>query len=320
MARPASAGIGWCGLVGAGVQREDGVVQRRTGRFTSPAAEARFRAAHAAVMARLPAPTGTELVPTDFGRVYVYRFGEAAGVPLLLLPGRAGSTTMWEPQLPAWSTQRTVYAVEILGEAGLSVQQRPIRDANDQAAWLATTLRGLGLGRAHLVGVSFGGWLATNLALHGCAAVASLSLIDPTMVFGRLPAKLVIASLATLPLAPAFLRTRMQNWISGDAPVDDEPTTKVIAAAMREFHLALPPPTYPTDEQLRGLHVPTLALIAGRSKIHNSREAFDRATTLLPDGQAELWIEATHAISGEFAAQVTTRVLGFVDRVDGCHA
>ena len=52
-------------------------------------------------MARLPAPTGTKVVPTDFGRVYVYRCGEAAGVPLLLLPGRAGSTTMWEPQLPA---------------------------------------------------------------------------------------------------------------------------------------------------------------------------------------------------------------------------
>ena len=291
------------------------MAQRRIGRFTSPAAEARFRAAHAAVMARLPAPTGTEVVRTDFGRVYVYRFGEAAGVPLVLLPGRAGSTTMWEPQLPAWSAQRTVYAVEILGEAGLSVQQRPIRDADDQDAWLAATLRGLGLGRAHLVGVSFGGWLATNLALHGSATVASLSLIDPTMVFGRLPAKLFIASLATLPIAPAFLRNRMLSWISGDAPVDDEP--KVIAAAMRGFHLALPPPAYPTDDQLRGLHVPTLALIAGRSKIHDSRKAFDRATTLLPDGQAELWGEATHAISGEFAAEVTTRELGFVGRVEG---
>jgi pimeloyl-ACP methyl ester carboxylesterase len=302
------------------VEREDGVAQRRIGRFTSPAAEARFRAAHAAVMARLPAPTGTKVVPTDFGRVYVYRFGEAVGGPLVLLPGRAGSTTMWEPQLPAWSAQRSVYAVEILGEAGLSVQQRPIRDADDQAAWLAATLHGLDLGRAHLVGVSFGGWLATNLALHGSAAIASLSLIDPTMVFGRLPARLVIASLATLPLAPAFLRNRMLSWISGNAPVDDEPTATVIAAAMREFHLALPPPTYPTDDQLRGLHIPTLALIAGRSKIHNSRKAFDRATTLLPDGHAELWVEATHAISGEFAAQVTTRVLGFVGHVDGGQA
>jgi hypothetical protein len=68
------------------------------------------------------------------------------------------------------------------------------------------------------------------------------------------------------------------------------------------------------------MHVPTLALIAGRSKIHDSRKAFDRATALLPDGQAELWVEATHAISGEFAAEVTSRVLGFVGRVDGRQA
>ena len=32
--------------------------------------------------------------------------GTDVGVPLVLLPGHAGSTTMWEPNIPAWSAER----------------------------------------------------------------------------------------------------------------------------------------------------------------------------------------------------------------------
>lgn len=293
-----------------------GASRRGVGHFVDAEAEARFRAAYADGMARLPPPTGSGVIPTEFGRVHVHRFGRAAGTPLVLLPGRSGSTTMWEPNIPAWAAERTVHAVEILGEAGLSVQERPIRDSDDQATWLATVLRGLELNQAHVVGVSFGGWLGVNLALHDPAPFASLSLIDPAMVFGRLPLRIVVASLATLPAAPDFLRNRVLSWISGDAPVDEEPVARVIAAAMKEFRLAVPPPSCPRDEQLRNLHVPTLALIAGRSQIHDPVKAFERARSLLPDVQAELWPEATHAITGEFADEVNARVLDFVGEVD----
>ncbi|OLT14697.1 hypothetical protein BJF78_17675 [Pseudonocardia sp. CNS-139] len=286
------------------------------GHFADAAAQARFRDAYDQAMTRLPAPTGATVVPTEFGRVHVHRFGDAAGPPLVLLPGRSGSTTMWEPNLPAWAAARTVYAVEVLGEAGLSVQEREIRDAGDQAAWLGATLDGLGLDRAHLVGVSFGGWLATNLALHGHPAVASLSLVDPAYVFGRFPPAVVLASLAALPAAPAFVRNRMLSWISGGAPVEDEPAAAVIAAAMREYRMGVPPPAYPSDAALRGLRVPALVLIAGRSRIHHPRKAYERARALLPDAQVELWPHASHAISGECAAQVNERILGFTDAVD----
>jgi pimeloyl-ACP methyl ester carboxylesterase len=229
---------------------------------------------------------------------------------------RPGSTTMWESNIAAWTAQRTVHAVEILGEAGLSVQGRPIRDADDQAAWLAATLRGLELGPAHVLGVSSGGWLVVNLALHDPDPVASLSLIDPACVFGRFPLKIVVASLATLPAAPKFLRNRTLRWISGGVAVDDEPIARVIASAMTEFRLAVPAPSYPGDDELRALRVPTLALIAGRSEIHDGRKAFERARSLLPDVRAELWPEATHAVTGQFSDEVNAVVLDFLRRVD----
>jgi hypothetical protein len=44
--------------------------------------------------------------------------------------------------------------------------------------------------------------------------------------------------------------------------------------------------------------------------------ALTRAKRLLPDVEAELWPEASHAISGQCAQKVNARVLGFVDRIE----
>ena len=87
-----------------------------------------------------------------------YRDGTA-----LLPPGRNASTPMYRTNLPALLQRRTVYSIDLLGEAGMSVQDKPIRDADDQTHWLDDALAGLGLGQAHLLGVSIGGWTAVNL-------------------------------------------------------------------------------------------------------------------------------------------------------------
>lgn len=286
------------------------------GRFVSVQGEERFKSAYREMMATLPSPVGEADIDTDFGRVHVIQFGNHPGRPLVLLPGRSGSTTMWEPNLHAWMERRTVYAIEVLGEAGMSVQKKPIKDSADQAAWLGTTIKALGIAPVHLVGVSFGGWLSFNLGLQRPDLLASLSLIDPAFVFGRPPWILLLASLATLPSAPDWLRGRMLSWISGGAPTKDEPVARVIAASMDEYQLALPPPSYPGDAELQSLSVPTLALIAAESKIHDGKKAYERARRLVPDVQAELWPGASHAISGEFADAVNARVLRFVEEVD----
>lgn len=51
-----------------------------------------------------------------------------------------------------------VYALDLLGEPGKSVQERPIASYADQAIWLEQTLAALSEERFHPVGISFGGW------------------------------------------------------------------------------------------------------------------------------------------------------------------
>jgi hypothetical protein len=63
---------------------------------------------------------------TVLGRIHVYRFESVPMTLLVQLPGRSGDPTMWAANMPTGAAERAVHAVEILGEAGLSVRKRPI--------------------------------------------------------------------------------------------------------------------------------------------------------------------------------------------------
>jgi pimeloyl-ACP methyl ester carboxylesterase len=289
----------------------------RVGGFKSRQARSAFDAAYDAGMRTLPEPTATRDVATGFGSVRVYRFGPADGPPIVLLPGRAGTAIMWRPNLVALSARHPVYAMDLLGEPGRSVQTAPLRGARDQAAWLKAVLCELDLREVHVVGVSFGGWLACNLAIRAPSRLASVSLLDPAHTLGRFPAAMLWrATLTALPVVSHWARPAFLSWISGGVPVPvGDPVADVIDAGIRGYRIAAPWPAYFTDEQLRSIRVPVLAVVAGRSVIHRAAAAHARARALIANVQAELWPDATHAITGESADEVNARVLRFVEEV-----
>ncbi|MGV0813314.1 alpha/beta hydrolase [Mycolicibacterium boenickei] len=288
------------------------------GAFASDAAFGHFLTTYEAGMAARP-PFELFDVPTSFGTVRAYRFdGPGTGRPVVLLPGRNASTPMYKTNLQPLLQQRTVYGIDLLGEAGMSVQNRVIRGGPDQAHWLDEALAGLGLDGAHLLGVSMGGWTAVNCAAHRPGRIASVTLLDPVFTFTGVTAKAIVASVAMLaPGVPENWRLRVMSWISGGADMDAAATeAALISAGSKDFVLRTPPPKLFSDEQLRGLDVPVLALIAGRSVMLDPQRAVARGRELLPRGQVELWPDASHAINGEYPDEIAERAARLWDEVD----
>lgn len=291
----------------------------KIGHYITPEGRERFESAYDEGMRTLPAPTGEHDVDTGFGRVHAYRFGDAPGPPIVLLHARGGTTVVWRPNIPALAVRHRVYSIDLLGEAGRSEQTAPIRAADDQAAWLATVLERLEIEAAHLVGVSFGGWIACNQAVRAPARVASISLLEPVNTLAPLPIGAILRTIPTiLPIVKQWAVPRFLSWVDAQESVtpEDDPVGRVIGASMREYRPALPQPKLFTDDELRSIDVPTLVLVAGRSVMHDPQRAFARAEAMIPNVQAELWRNATHSISGQFADRVNARVLRFIEHVD----
>lgn len=289
-----------------------------TGGYVSPQARAEYYAAYDRGFAALPEPAEQFDITTAFGTARVYRFGDLGPAPMMLLHGRSGATVMWQPNLVAFAARGPVYSVDLIGEPGRSEQTAPIRDAADQAAWLEAVMAELDLTGVHLLGYSFGGWLAANQAVRSPRRLASLTVIDPVQTFCQFPVELLWrTALASVPGLRRWGRPSFLRWIADGAETDpDDPVAIVIDAGMRTYRISLPTPRVLTDDELRSISVPVLALIAGCSVMHDGRRAAERAERLLPDACVELWPSATHAIAGEFASEVNQRVLQFLAEVD----
>ncbi|GAA5095474.1 alpha/beta fold hydrolase [Nocardia iowensis] len=287
------------------------------GHFTSAAGYDEFFAAYHRAFAELPPPSATLDLRTEYGVVRMYRFDGAnpTAAPLLLLPGRAAAAPMWADNLASLTALRTVYLVDLLGEPGASVQSKPVGDDEAQAAWLHQAIEQLPDREIVLVGLSIGGWTATNLAIRQPQKVAGVVVLDPVMTFASMSWRAIVRSIpASVRWFPKSWRDDFNSWVAGGAPVEQVPTADMIEAGMRHYALALPAPTQFDDAELRRPAMPFLVIMAGRSVMHDSAKAADHARRTLRDGTILVYDNASHALNGEYPERIAADIATFLAR------
>ncbi|WP_390623870.1 alpha/beta fold hydrolase [Fodinicola feengrottensis] len=263
------------------------------GHFRTLAGQKAYVSAYQAAIATLPKPTQARDVATSFGTVHAYVWINSHpvdDVPVVLLPGRASGVPMWGTNLPDFAAHRTVYAFDAIGDSGLSTQTIPMRDIGDSAQWVEEALAGLDLERVHLVGHSQGGGLAATVAVRYPGRIASLTLLEPIMTLGIIPAWAVgWTTVASLPGMPKSWRDHALNKIGGvkDGEVDpNDPMVRMIAAGSEHFDSSsLPTPNLLTDRELRGLRMPVYVALASDDSLSGDGAQPEGATDPACAGQ-----------------------------------
>lgn len=285
------------------------------GHFRSLAGEQAYKSSYGAAMETLPKPTRTLDIKTDYGTVRVYEFGTAkqSAIPIVLLPGRSSGVPMWKTNIAELAAHHTVYALDAIGDAGLSVQTTALKDSSDQAQWLDQVFIQLKLMKVHVVGHSFGGWLAANYAVRYPKRVATLSLLEPVFVLQGLRWQVYLqATLAILPFIPQRVRDTMLSSIGGGAKVDrNDPVARMIADASAYFSTKVPQPTRITQQQLQTLTMPVFVALGGKSAMHDPLAAAEIARTI-KHSQVKVWPDGTHSLPMEFTAEIDQALLAFI--------
>ncbi|AEH08646.1 MULTISPECIES: alpha/beta fold hydrolase [Protofrankia] len=289
------------------------------GRFRSDALRDRFLAAYEAAFTLWPTPWTEDDVETDFGTTHVHCYGptepaaaERDGVPVVLLHGANSNAVQWYPFVAALGARRPVIALGTLGDPGRSAARVPIHEPATSAAWLDQTLKGLGVDRAHLIGHSYGGWLALNQALHAADRLVSIVALDPgglEKVGARFIWMMYLNGLAGL--TPAPVRRRLAVRL--DNPVLLVPELKkVLLTGAWAFRTRRPAPRPLTDSDLRSIHTPALVLIGARSPLLHPERARARVGLMLY-GHAEILPGVGHGPGFEHGSDVDDRLLAFLD-------
>jgi pimeloyl-ACP methyl ester carboxylesterase len=284
------------------------------GGFKNAAARQHYLTVYAGVRALSPRPDVVHDVETELGTVRVYQHGPSAGEPVVLVHGFFLTSAMWWEQVAGLTSDFTVYAIDMLGQPGASTQTKKMSSPAEAARCIAAVLEKLDLNDVHLVGHSYGGWLATHAAAGTPHRLATLTLVDPAHTVVRLFARFW-RTLALLLSRPRSARAqRAAAWVLGDptagSPVDA--LTGLFVAGFVSFAppLNTPPLRFPSSRLLRSVDLPVQVLLAGNT-VHNSAKAIRRLASVVPTWRHHVLPNASHALFAECPDEVNDCILQF---------
>lgn len=170
---------------------------------------------------KLPFAESSRFVEVDGVRIHFQEFGEPSATPVLLIHGYTASTFVWNnvaPQLAEAGFR--VLAVDLIG---FGFSDKPVWSDytfDTQARMIVRLMDRLGIGRATLVGSSYGGGVAAAVAQDNPERVEKLVLVGAACN-DEVP-KLPVVKLMTLPLfgeistpilagSRFYIKARMKN-------------------------------------------------------------------------------------------------------------
>src|SRR5918993_4427046 len=147
-----------------------------------------------------------------------YELSGPTGAPVAVFSNSLGTTlAMWDAVIPALRGRYRVLKYDTRGHGRSQVLDRPIT-IDDLAADLIGLLDGLGIARAHVVGLSLGGMTGQALASRYPDRVISLTLMATTAYMPTQASWDERASLVRAQGTAAIVKATMGRWFTKEYP------------------------------------------------------------------------------------------------------
>ena len=291
--------------------------------FRSPEAQAQFLTSYDDRAKRWPIPSETTIIETSYGSTFVRISGPAEGLPLVLLHGHSENSLNWLPNIEALSQSYHTYAIDTISDPGRSVYTKLLRNADDFTNWLNQLFDGLGLASGiHLIGLSYGGWIASQYALRFPQRLQKLMLMAPGGIAPYSLTFLLKGTLMTIfQFRVKFLFKRLTRWMFEDC-IRINPNGEDVFNQWFEFiYLGInshkqQPIVFTkilTDAELQQLQMPTLFLVGENEIIYSTQKATTRVRKAAPHIHIKVIQDAGHDLPFAQPDKVNHAILDFLN-------
>ena len=267
-----------------------------TALYRSARAQNEVENAYRELLKDWPVENRHTVVPTRHGDTFVISSGPQTAPHLLLLHGSMANSATWMRDVVDYARHFHCHAIDMIGEPGLSAPARPDLASDAHALWLDDVLAALNIQETAIVGLSLGGWLALDHAIRRPARVNAVALIAPGGV-GR--TRNILLRALPLMLLGDYGKKRLMDKIVGPVPDDLSATGRAFFAMMDLIRSGFRPrrslPRF-SDQQLRSLDMPILAILGGKDIMIDSDETQRRLSANVPHAQVDYRPDGLHYI------------------------
>ena len=252
-----------------------------------------------------------------------YELGDA-GTPLVLIAPLGADHLNWglvAPGLTAAGFRCLTFDNRDVGQTGTSTAAVTMRDFADDTAAL---MRAVGLPRAHVIGASFGGMIAQELALNYADQVQTLTLVCTASHQEDQPAALFRSWKAMqASLTPAAFFQAISPWLFSYRFLQQAEPMATVLGLVR----ANPYPqsaggfarqadaivAHDTRDRLAGIRIPTHVIVGAEDVLTPPRLSHAIAAAI-PGATVTEVPAVAHALNSENPTAFTSAALGFLAR------
>jgi len=304
----ATGALSWAGPV-------LGAKSRQSILYRSEAGRSAVMALYERKMQKLTVAYDTVMVPTRYGHTHLLTLGTPDAPPLLALHGvHFGGPFMADFVAPLAAGHRIIIP-DIVGQPGRSADVQPDPAGNNYAAWITDVLDALKLHSVPVLGISFGGAVALDLATVAPQRIEKAVLIVPGGFEGK--------ALATLPLLfRLFLPwyayrmfpnpTQIANTVHPLAWEMEPDEYEYFDAILRHVRWLIPPPGPFSQSDLKEFKAPT-AIYAAREDIFFPGDSLiAEARKVVPRLEEADVFDSSHVPTRAMQEEVMVRIASFL--------
>jgi len=233
-------------------------------------------------------PFTQRYVDTSFGKTFVLEAGTDEYPAVILLHGSCSNSAAWLGDIPTLATQYHVFAVDLLGEAGNSEENRLDFNTDEYPRWLNEVMDLLGVEQAVIMGNSFGGWLALHFAAAFPNRTRALVLIAPSGII--LPKASFLEQTEDI-LITSDRAATVSEALMGDAKLPKE-VLEFMTLVMDNFNPVTEALPVLTDEQMCALTMPVLFIAGTNDMTMDSAQAAQRLSQFVSHAKVHLTDDA----------------------------
>jgi 2-hydroxy-6-oxonona-2,4-dienedioate hydrolase len=252
--------------------------------------------------ARIPTATQSREVQTRFGLTHVLVGGPEDAPPLVLCHGAMASSAHALVELSALLERFRVYAVDVIGQSVKSADTRLSVKNDDYGHWLAEVMDGLSLKSAHVVGISWGGFVTIRLAAVAPERITKLALLVPAgMVSGSMWRGFVRMGWPMTKYLMAPSESRLHGLVENLLTTKGDEWTPFLGDAFRSYDVAsMSVPRLAEPGELAKFTAPTLVMGADQDVSFPGERLLARAPELFKS------LKETELIRGAMHCPPTT--------------
>ncbi|MDH3217474.1 MAG: alpha/beta hydrolase [Candidatus Krumholzibacteria bacterium] len=288
--------------------------------FRSEEAKTQYLAFEKKMAKKWPVLSEERLVRTSFGTTFMRISGPIDAPPMVLLPGGGCNSIIWNANIEAFSQNYRTYALDNIYDYGRSVYTRELNSGRDLSQWLNGLFDTLKLGDdIRIVGYSYGGWVASQYALHHPERLSHIVLIAPVFTVLPLSDQFILKMVMTLiPLRSLKSKMVYESW--SDLAQMGERGKQIVEDRIDYYDLSLKSfkfkqpvnPTVLSDLEIDHLSIPVLFLVGEHETVYNARDAISRLNRVNSQIKTELIAGTGHDLMFTHTELVNRKILEFL--------